>query len=192
MRMGMASAMVAGMSFAAMAACGPIETRNTVVIEQPKPLEVNVNLTGRLELVITDARKDLETITGEKAKRQVRPEDIGLPPADAGTVADPMDVTRVATLADFSSPAHGRFAAATEDGLVASMAARNAKVRALLSAKVAGEAHTGLIAERGQLNADQSATLAAENADRTELYKLRAQKMEQRSPRRRSPIIYSG
>src|SRR4029077_5286465 len=46
-----------------------------------KPVDINLNITGRLEVVITDARKVEEEITGSKPKRTVRPEDIGLPPA---------------------------------------------------------------------------------------------------------------
>jgi uncharacterized protein YdbL (DUF1318 family) len=158
------------------AACGPIETRNTVIIEQPKPLEVNVNLTGRLELVITDARKDLEQITGEKPRRQVRPEDIGLPADLTGSsIAEPQPI---ALLSDIGlRPNDIIFAAATsEDTLVASMAQRNAQVRQLLSAKLVGEAHTGLLVARGTLNQQQSAVMSAENADRTALYQLRAEK----------------
>jgi hypothetical protein len=48
-----------------------------------KPVDINVNITGRLELVITDARRQEEEITGAKPKRTVRPEDIGLPPVPA-------------------------------------------------------------------------------------------------------------
>ena len=46
----------------------------------------------------------------------------------------------------------------------------------MLSAKVVGEAHTGLLVERGTLSAAQAATVAAENADRSALYTLRAEK----------------
>ncbi|MGN6370817.1 MAG: DUF1318 domain-containing protein [Phycisphaerae bacterium] len=156
--------------------CGAIQTKNTVVIEQPKPLEVNVNLSGRLELVITDARKDLETITGEKAKRTVSPEDIGLP-ASGGPGAAIVEGERSVVYADVVGRAAPReVAAGTEEELVKSMAARNAQVRALLSAHVAGEAHTGLLVEKGTLSAEQKKTLEAENADRSALYKLRAAK----------------
>ena len=43
----------------------------------------NLNITGRFELVITDARRQEEEITGSKPKRVVTPEDIGLPTAPA-------------------------------------------------------------------------------------------------------------
>src|SRR6201985_987142 len=100
--------------------CGPIETKNTVVIEQPKPLEVNVNLSGRLELVITDARKDLETITGEKAKRTVSPEDMGLPatgatsgPGAAGMAEQAVVLADVMPMERVGRPAPRAVAAAT-------------------------------------------------------------------------------
>jgi uncharacterized protein YdbL (DUF1318 family) len=171
--------LTAAIALGAFGGCGPIETRNTVVIEQPKPLEVNVNLTGRLELVITDARQDLEQITGEKPKRQVRPEDIGLP-ADATTVpgssiAEPQPIALLsATSSDFGETVF--IAAHTEDQLVASMANRNGKIREMLSAKVVGEAHTGFLVEKGKLSEAQTATMADENADRAALYDLRAKK----------------
>jgi hypothetical protein len=159
------------------AGCGPIETRNTVVIEQPKPLEVNVNLTGRLELVITDARQDLEQITGEKPKREVKPEDIGLPPdtatAPGSSIAEPQPIALLSAVS--TAPGGTTFIAAhTDDQLVASMAARNSKIRDLLSAKLVGESHTGYLVEKGKLSDAQSATMAAENADRAALYDLRA------------------
>ena len=49
-----------------------------VIVEQPKPLDININFTGHLDLVIHDARENLEQITGEKPTNVVRPEDIGL------------------------------------------------------------------------------------------------------------------
>ena len=184
MKLTMTMKTVAGIALAtgSLVGCGPIQTKNTVVIEQPKPLEVNVNLSGRLELVITDARKDLETITGEKAKRTVSPEDIGLPATGATTgpgaaVIPPPEeaVVYADVMARVGRPAP-RTVAAGEDDLVKSMAARNSKVRGLLSAHVAGEAHTGLLVAKGALSADQQATMDAENADRSALYKLRAAK----------------
>src|SRR6267378_1637514 len=60
--------------------CGPVQTKSEVDV---KPVDINLNITGRLEVVITDARKVEEEITGSKPKRTVRPEDIGLPPASA-------------------------------------------------------------------------------------------------------------
>lgn len=161
------------------------ETSHHIIIEQPKPMEVNINLSGRLELVIEDARQDMEQITGEKAQRAVRPEDIGLPlvptssaPARPGAAADmPRDAMAepVTYLVDFGrTPAPSRLA--TEADLKASMAKRHADIRAILDAKVAGEAHTGLLVVRGKATADQQTTIAAENADRSALYQQEAQR----------------
>src|SRR5438477_11190564 len=59
------------------AAGGCLRTKSDVEV---KPVDINLNISGRLELVITDARRQEEEITGAKPKRTVRPEDIGLPP----------------------------------------------------------------------------------------------------------------
>ena len=67
-------AVVATLASAAMVGC--LQTKSEV---QVKPVDINLNITGRLELVITDARREEEKIAGAKAKRTVRPEDIGLP-----------------------------------------------------------------------------------------------------------------
>ena len=173
-------------------ACGPIQTRNTVVIEQPKPLEVNVNLTGRFELVITDARRDLEQITGQKPQRVVNPEDIGLPaymlpPAPSSPASFPPPAstsTSPASLVPSDSPSIALLASvpslqqptplARQDDLKKQMADRNAQVRALLDTRNAGEAHTGLLSPRGPLTPPQQTLLNAENADRAELYKIEA------------------
>lgn len=152
---------------AATAAFG-CKTEHKIVVEQPKPLEVNINLSGRLELVIEDAREDVAKITGQKPRQTVRPEDIGLP---AGTLPKPG-----------AAAAPGRVILAvvvplaSEDQLKQAMAARNAQVRQLLDAKVAGEAHTGLLAARGQLSADQQQLMNAENSDRSALYAAEAKR----------------
>src|SRR2546423_15222460 len=64
-------------SVASVAIVGCIQTKSDVEV---KPVDINLNISGRLELVITDARRHEEEITGAKPKRTVRPEDIGLPP----------------------------------------------------------------------------------------------------------------
>src|SRR5216684_5588542 len=58
--------------------CGPVQTKSEVDV---KPVNINLNITGRLEVVVTDARKQEQQITGSAPKRTVRPEDIGLPAA---------------------------------------------------------------------------------------------------------------
>src|SRR5260370_35541918 len=80
-----------------------LQTKSEVDV---KPVDINLNITGRLEAVINDARKVEEEITGSKPKRTVRPEDIGLPPAssdksDAGGAmnADPFGDTSFLSVA---------------------------------------------------------------------------------------------
>lgn len=179
-------------------ACGTIQTRNTVVIEQAKPIEVNVNLHADINVVITDARKDMEQITGQKPIRMVSPEDIGLPPDSPATgtsaspgaalpAADLIWLTKnpsppVLLLADLgvAAPQEAQHVAPQNvdrsDELKAAMADRNKEVRALLDTHLAGEAHTGLLAARGELSAAQQKLADTENADRSELYKLEAAK----------------
>lgn len=179
-------------------ACGTIQTRNTVVIEQAKPIEVNVNLHADINVVITDARKDMEQITGQKPIRMVSPADIGLPPDSpaAGTSASPgaalpaadsiwladnlnspvLLLADLGTVAPRTAQTVDRQNVDRSDDLKAAMAARNKEVRALLDTHLAGEAHTGLLSARGELSADQQKLTNTENADRSELYKLEAAK----------------
>ncbi len=78
MRLVKSLAVTAAMALAVFVGC--VQTKSEVAV---KPVDINLNITGRLELVITDARQQEEQITGSKPKRTVRPEDIGLPPAPA-------------------------------------------------------------------------------------------------------------
>ncbi len=160
-------------------------THSEIVIKQDKPLEINLNVNANVNLVITDARQDMEQITGEKPKQTVSLEDIGLPPASsppaapstpapsgAGhTMATP-PAAGIITLADFGPPAASPLA--SEDDLKKSMAARDKEVRALWNDGLVGEAHTGLLVEKGVLTAAQQKLISAENADRTQLYKIQA------------------
>src|SRR3984893_904165 len=70
------------MAIACAASIGCLQTKSEVNV---KPVDINLNITGRLELVITDARKEEQKITGSAPKRTVRPEDIGLPAGSAPT-----------------------------------------------------------------------------------------------------------
>ena len=162
------------------------ETSHHIIVEQPKPLEINVNLQGRLELVITDARKDVEQITGQKPQRTVNPADVLPPDALQGSML-PINPSAsgvhalacvpcpsILLLSDYRAPAPRPVAA--DDDLKAALAARYPQVAALLDAKVAGESHTGLLAPRGSLTPAQQALLTAENADRQNLYQLEAAK----------------
>src|SRR5216683_4449456 len=69
-------------AIAAAQVVGCFQTKSEVDV---KPVNINLNITGRLEVVVTDARKQEQQITGSAPKRTVRPEDIGLPAAPAPT-----------------------------------------------------------------------------------------------------------
>jgi uncharacterized protein YdbL (DUF1318 family) len=146
-----------------------LQTRNEVDV---KPVDINLNITGRLEVVITDARKVEEEITGSKPKRTVRPEDIGLPPAssdksDAGGAmnADQADAGSIVLVA--SDP---------EQQLIEQMAARHPQIQTMLDRQLVGESHTGYLVSNATLTASQQSLMVAENSDRLQLYKLEAAK----------------
>jgi uncharacterized protein YdbL (DUF1318 family) len=163
----------------AVVAVGCLHTKSDVEV---KPVDINLNITGRLELVITDARRQEEQITGAKPKRTVRPEDIGLPPVlgpkseAVGSGAKLMTenlafqfvLVTSADAADASSDRQGQ--------LIQQMAARHPQIEALLNSQLVGESHTGFLTPRASLSASQQALVTAENADRAELYKLEAAK----------------
>ena len=167
-------------SIAAALLVGCLQTKSEVEV---KPVDINLNITGRLELVITDARRQEEAITGSAPKRTVRPEDIGLPPAPTPT----SDATGPgAILTDDGSALPGVVLvadiypvdASSDRGaqLIRQMAERHSQIAAMLDSRVVGESHTGLLVPKGSLSANQQAVVDAENADRTELYKLEAAK----------------
>jgi uncharacterized protein YdbL (DUF1318 family) len=160
---------------------GCLQTRSEVAV---KPVDINLNITGRLEVVITDARRQAAEITGEKPKRTVRPEDIGLPPVLKPTskVASP-DARRSEQRQTFLIVPVGLSYVAEvrsdrQAQLIQQMATRHPQIEALLASQAVGESHTGVLVARGSLSADQQAVIAAENADRMELYKLEATKKQ--------------
>jgi uncharacterized protein YdbL (DUF1318 family) len=159
-----------------------------VIVEQPKPLDININFTGHLDLVIHDARDNLEQITGEKPTNVVRPEDLGLPPgttpgATAPTLPDPAladsgwESSALPVIQRNTAPRTApTFPIATEADLNQAMAARNPQIQSLWANKLVGEAHTGLLVPRANLTPDQQALVDAENKDRTALYTAEAQR----------------
>ncbi len=161
-----AKSRVVAASIASVVIAGCIHTQSEVSV---KPVDINLNITGRLELVVTDARKQEEKITGSKPKRTVRPEDIGLPPApeprsEAGA-PDSFRLVLVSTA--WAAESDGR-----QDELTRQMAARHPKIEALRDSHVAGESHTGWLVPRGSLTPSQQELIKAENTDRAELYEL--------------------
>jgi uncharacterized protein YdbL (DUF1318 family) len=166
-------------SVASTAMVGCIRTRSEVAV---KPVDINLNITGRLELVITDARRQEEEITGAKPKRTVRPEDIGLPPVPApkpgaigpgAMLADPGPVPTV-VLASLAYA--GEVGSDRQAQLIQQMASRHPQIETMLDRQLVGESHTGFLVPKASLSASQQALVAAENADREELYKLEAAK----------------
>jgi len=156
--------LVAGLS-----GCGPVQTKSEVDV---KPVDINLNITGRLEVVITDARKQEEQITGSAPKRTVRPEDIGLP---ASTPTS--DAGRAAMMAADNNAARLVFVADdSEAQLIQQMAARHQQIAAMLNGQLVGESHTGFLVPKASLTPSQQSLVDAENADRTKLYQLEAAK----------------
>ena len=163
-RIGAVISLVAGLS-----GCGPVQTKSEVDV---KPVDINLNITGRLEVVITDARKQEEQITGSAPKRTVRPEDIGLP---ASTPTS--DAGRAATMATDNDAARLVFVADDSEGqLIQQMAARHQQIAAMLNGQIVGESHTGYLVAKASLTPSQQSLVDAENADRTKLYQLEAAK----------------
>ncbi len=156
---------------AVLSGCGPVQTKSEVDV---KPVDINLNITGRLEVVITDARKQEEQITGSAPKRTVRPEDIGLP---ASTPTS--DAGRSAMMASQDHENSARLIWVADDSeaqLIQQMAARHQQIAAMLNGQLVGESHTGFLVPKASLSPSQQALVDAENADRTKLYQLEAAK----------------
>jgi uncharacterized protein YdbL (DUF1318 family) len=170
-------AVIALVALAKMVGC--VHTKSDVEV---KPVDINLNITGRLEVMITDARRQEEQITGAKPKRTVRPEDIGLPPVvgPKSEATGPGTKLMTEALAFRVVLAANVYAADTSSDrqgqLIQQMAARHPQIGALLNSQVVGESHTGFLVPRATLSASQQALVTAENADRAELYKLEAAK----------------
>jgi len=158
-------------------ACNP-----HVTIDQTKPMEININITGHLDLVIHDAREDMEKITGEKPTNVVRPEDVGLPATSPSGTRAPVD-PRALALDEYTLAARVTrvpndqpqpFAQGSEDDLKKAMAGRNAQIQSLWNSQAVGESHTGLLVRKGTLTDEQQKLVDAENKDRQVLYAAEA------------------
>ena len=175
MRRGQIGVVMVAIVWTAFSGC--LQTKSEVDV---KPVDINLNITGRLELVITDARKEEQKITGSAPKRTVRPEDIGLPAGSAPTsmaetgtrlasgrtqTGELMLVAEIYPVADSGS---------RKDQLIQQMSARHPQIAAMLDGQLVGEQHNGYLAARGRLSAQQQTLMDAENADRAELYKIEA------------------
>src|SRR5215208_6406428 len=147
-------AVIALVALAKMVGC--VHTKSDVEV---KPVDINLNITGRLELVITDARRQEEQITGAKPKRTVQPEDIGLPPVmgPKSEATGPGAKLRMEALAFQILSVASVYAADTSSDrqgqLIQQMAARHPQIGALLNSQVVGESHTGFLVPRASLSA---------------------------------------
>ncbi len=148
---------------------GCVHTQSEV---QVKPVDINLNITGRLEVVITDARQTEEEITGSKPKRVVTPADIGLP-ADGGPQSR-ADIDLNTAARDGAAPGFVRVADDGRQQLIQQMRARHPQIHQLLIQHLVGESHAGVLVPRASLSSDQQSLVEAENADRAQLYKLEA------------------
>jgi uncharacterized protein YdbL (DUF1318 family) len=149
---------------------GCVQTKSEVDV---KPVDINLNITGRLELVITDARRQEEEITGSKPKRIVTPEDIGLPAAPAPQ----SNATGMGTMLTDDGSASARLMLVADTGtdeqaLIQRMAARHPQIASMLDSQSVGESHIGFLVPKSSLSPSQQALVDAENADRSEIYKL--------------------
>jgi uncharacterized protein YdbL (DUF1318 family) len=167
-------ALVALLASAALIGC--IQTKSEVEV---KPVDINLNITGQLELVITDARQQEEKIARAKPKRTVRTEDIGLPPV-LGPKSDviPSGATLTNDGPVFPVRLASLYAAASSSDrqpqLVQLRADRHPQIEAMLDNQLVSESHTGALMPRASLSANHQPLVNAENADRAELYKLEA------------------
>ena len=157
---------------------GCIRTHSDVVIHQPKPMVVDVNLSGTLTLVVKNARDDMQYIAGHA------------PPKAAGLSANPtipvVDIppTTQPTTTSTSSPSSSLLQArgldpvifadanssAGKSAILRQLRADYPKVRALLDRHLVGEAHTGYMVPRAHLSARQARFVNQDNALRRELY----------------------
>ena len=169
--------LVAAVASAVMLGC--IQTKSAVEV---KPVDINLNISGRLELVITDARRNEEEITGAKPKRTVLPQDIGLPsvPASGSDAPGPgtmlLDDGPAWPVALASTCYAAEASGDRQPQLIQQMAARHPQIEAMLDSQLVGESHSGFLTPRASLSASQQALVSAENADRVELYRLEAAK----------------
>jgi len=177
-RLQLGAVIAIAIAIAAAQVVGCFQTKSEVDV---KPVNINLNITGRLEVVVTDARKQEQQITGSAPKRTVRPEDIGLPAAPHSK--SDYNGSR-AMLSDEDSRLPGVMLVseivpvASEDEeeqqLIARMKARHPQVHSLLSQQLVRESHTGFLVPKATLSASQQSLVNADNADRAELYKLEA------------------
>src|SRR5579862_6666274 len=115
--------------------CGCIETHSTV--------DVNLKVSGDLNVHVTGARQDLQQMTGEAPARVVNPADIGLPPVSGqpSAMAEPAGPGMLVPEAPPQILTLMAAAGPTESELKNNISGRLPQVRYLLDEHVAGESH---------------------------------------------------
>ncbi len=166
---------------------GCIHTHSDVVISQPKPLQVDVNLNGKLTLVIQDARNDMQYIAGPPpGGPSTAPAGGAIVPATMPAAAphtapaagpattqpsslrlrNPADSTVI--FADDIPPAQ----MTTKQQVLAELREDYPRLRVLLMKHLIGEAHTGYVEARGTLTAKQKKLIHEDNGYRRRLYQI--------------------
>ncbi len=164
-----------------LAVAGCIRTHSDVVIHQPKPMVVDVNLSGTLTLVVKNARDDMQYITGHAApgKSAGGSVNAGIPVVDIPPTTQPVTKptgrpsssllqARGLTPVIFAdaNPSPGKSA------ILRQLRADYPRVRALLESHLVGEAHTGYLVARAHLATRQAQFVSQDNALRRELYQI--------------------
>jgi uncharacterized protein YdbL (DUF1318 family) len=166
---------------------GCLQTHNDVVISQPKPLEVNVNLNGKLTLVVQDANSDMDFIAsdsnhGTNDTKPAGPKtSVNKPVPTKALKTGPGQPSSYFVPAE--TPAFIIFADATatisQSDILNHLRADFAENRKLLAAHLVGEAHTGYMVARESMTRAQRAFMAHDNRWRKRLYELRAAQTNQ-------------
>lgn len=189
--------LMAGPMCWSLAAC----THNVVVLKQPKPMVVDVNLNGKLTLVVQSAKKDMDYIAGgpppaSVVVKQVTPAGTrparttgtqtapttrgGLPHAQMllrtpGVRIETFDIVDGTQWRGARRPV----ALASKHQLLRQLKQDFPRIKRLLDAHLVGESHRGLVSPRKTLTAAQQGLVSHENALRRALYALVAAKKGQ-------------
>ena len=167
------------------ASTGCLSTHNDVVIQQQKPLEVDVNLNGKLTLVVHEAHDDLSYITGQApspapaaATAPAIRASAGEPPSTLPSATGASQPSSFNTLQSRRSMVLLDVFAADAGGLpdkstvLQEMRANYPAVRKLKDAQLVGEAHSGYVVALKALSPTQQQTIQKQNLYRRELYQI--------------------
>jgi uncharacterized protein YdbL (DUF1318 family) len=155
---------------------GCLQSHNDVVISQPKPLEVNVNLNGKLTLVVQDARNDMDFIAGGSSGSA----DVTGVPEKSSAQPVKAPATTSGKPSSCLIPQYRQERVIFTDVTISAadilrhLRADFAENHQLLAAHLVGEAHSGYMEARGDLTNAQQAFVAHDNRWRKRLYELRA------------------